>query len=197
MTPGTGGIIANILYQDIVINNPVWWNIYIGPQQQNQPGDDKKAFCSMFYPFGDCATIAEVGMFNITLRNVETHGGILWPGVIRCNETMPCTGFVFDNVKHHSWWSMIGWNYFTENVYGTVTDSKPVPDFGQASNEFSVFPTNWMEDFIGAWTEFIGYYSDSCVTVGDSTKCHTEWRILLAKKISKLNKAISSYMPVF
>lgn len=29
--PGTGGIIANILYQDILIFDPVWWNIYIGP----------------------------------------------------------------------------------------------------------------------------------------------------------------------
>ena len=111
---------------------------------------------------------------------------------------MPCTGFVFDNVKHHSWWSVLGWNYFTENVYGTVTNSKPEPDFGQKlpSNEFSVFPENWLEDFMSTWTEFIKYYSDSCVTVGEKTECHTEWKILLAKKITKLNKAILYYMPV-
>ena len=40
LDPGKGGIISNILYQDIKIHNPVWWNIYIGPQQQNQPGDN-------------------------------------------------------------------------------------------------------------------------------------------------------------
>ena len=32
--PGIGkGIIENILYEDIKIKDPVWWNIYIGPQQ--------------------------------------------------------------------------------------------------------------------------------------------------------------------
>jgi len=33
--PGGGsGIIDNILYENIVIHNAIWWNIYIGPQQQ-------------------------------------------------------------------------------------------------------------------------------------------------------------------
>ena len=138
----------------------------------------------MFYPYGSCQTIAEVGIFNVTLRNVETNGGLLWPGVIRCNETIPCTGFVFDNVKHHTWWSLIGWNYFTENVYGTVIDSKPEPDFGQASNEFSLVSTDWIRNSIKAWSEFIKYYSDSCVTVGQRTTCHSEWKILLARKMA-------------
>jgi hypothetical protein len=29
--PGEGGIISNILYEDINIKNPVWWNVFIGP----------------------------------------------------------------------------------------------------------------------------------------------------------------------
>jgi len=29
--PGEGGMISNINYLDIKINNPVWWNVYIGP----------------------------------------------------------------------------------------------------------------------------------------------------------------------
>ena len=113
IAPGKGGIISNIVYEDIYIRNPVWWNVYIGPQQQNQPGDDKKAFCSMFYPIGDCPTIPEVGIYNVTLRNVHTHGGILWPGVIRCDPLTPCTGFVFDNVTHTAWFNKIGLNYLT------------------------------------------------------------------------------------
>lgn len=32
MEPGSGGLIKNITYENIVIHNPVWWNIYIGPQ---------------------------------------------------------------------------------------------------------------------------------------------------------------------
>jgi len=34
MEPGSGGEITNISYEDIDIHFPIWWNIYIGPQQQ-------------------------------------------------------------------------------------------------------------------------------------------------------------------
>jgi polygalacturonase len=34
MLPGSGGEISNITYQNFKITNPIWWNIYIGPQQQ-------------------------------------------------------------------------------------------------------------------------------------------------------------------
>lgn len=139
----------------------------------------------MFYPFGGCQTIPEVSMNSITLQNVETHGGILWPGVIRCNETNPCNGFVFDNVKHHAWWSILGWNYFTDNVNGVVIDSKPVPAFNnqkEISNDLFDLPIGWFSGFIETWSAFIRYYSDSCLTVNETTTCHAEWKILLAKK---------------
>lgn len=51
-------------------------------------------------------------------------------GIIRCNETNPCTGFVLDNVKVHGWWRLLHKGYITENVEGTVKDSKPIPEFG-------------------------------------------------------------------
>lgn len=124
----------------------------------------------MIYPFGDCQTIPEVGMFNITLRNVETHGGFLWPGVIRCSKWMPCSGFVFDNVKQNAWWSLLGWNYFTENVYGTVIDSKPEPNLGQLTKEISVYPYNsWYVDVMITLSDFFKYFSDECVTEGEIT----------------------------
>jgi len=31
--PGSGGEITNIVYEDIYIHRPIWWSIYIGPQQ--------------------------------------------------------------------------------------------------------------------------------------------------------------------
>lgn len=53
--PGTGsGEIRDILYEDIKIHFPVWWNIYIGPQQQSQPGGAGPG--CMTYPFGGCET---------------------------------------------------------------------------------------------------------------------------------------------
>ena len=35
MLPGSGGEITNITYENLEIYYPVWWSIYIGPQQQN------------------------------------------------------------------------------------------------------------------------------------------------------------------
>ena len=33
MVPGSGGEISNILYDNFEIHRPIWWGIYIGPQQ--------------------------------------------------------------------------------------------------------------------------------------------------------------------
>ena len=33
MVPGSGGEITNILYDNFEIHRPIWWGIYIGPQQ--------------------------------------------------------------------------------------------------------------------------------------------------------------------
>lgn len=43
--PGTNGtgIIENIVYRDIYMDTPLWWPIWIGPQQQNQPGESVAA----------------------------------------------------------------------------------------------------------------------------------------------------------
>jgi len=127
MLPGSGGEITNIVYDGMTIHSPIWWNIYIGPQQQKQPGGDGPG--CMFYPLGGCETQPLISMNNIILRNVVSHGGPLTPGVIRCNDTNPCTGFEFTNVHIHGWWRLFGMGYITENTSGTVTNSRPVPAF--------------------------------------------------------------------
>jgi hypothetical protein len=48
--------------------------------------------------FEELPNILRITVRNITLRNIKSTGGLLPPGIIRCNETNPCTGFVFDNV---------------------------------------------------------------------------------------------------
>ena len=53
------GIIEDITYTDITIQAALWWTIWMGPQQQNQPGDDNQVSlkaqqnCAI-YPL-DCA----------------------------------------------------------------------------------------------------------------------------------------------
>ena len=86
----------------------------------------------MFYPFGGCETDPLISMTNITLNNVRQYDSILPPGIIRCNETNSCTGFVWNNVHatgYAGWWEFLGIGFITENVFGEVRDSVPDPHF--------------------------------------------------------------------
>lgn len=127
MLPGSGGEITNIRYENIDIHYPIWWSIYIGPQQQKQPGGAGPG--CMFYPFGGCETQPLITVANITLKNVKQYHNLLPPGVIRCNETHQCGGFEFDEVTADGWWKYLGLGYITENVYGKVERSFPRPAF--------------------------------------------------------------------
>mmetsp|Transcript_35005 Transcript_35005/g.25482 ORF Transcript_35005/g.25482 Transcript_35005/m.25482 type:complete len:119 (-) Transcript_35005:237-593(-) len=71
-------------------------------------------------------------MDNIVLRNITSTGGFFPPGIIRCNETNPCTGFEFTDVQSDGWWNSgifrffhIG--YISEHAYGTQSHSRPNP----------------------------------------------------------------------
>ncbi|GMI13372.1 hypothetical protein TrLO_g7960 [Triparma laevis f. longispina] len=112
------GSISNIVYENITIESPVWYAIYIGPQQMKEP-DGAGTGC-MAYPFGggdeNCPTNPLVPIVNVTLKDVSISGGVT-PGVVRCDEAAPCTGFVFDNVQYTSWASRLeGW--ICENAEG-------------------------------------------------------------------------------
>jgi polygalacturonase len=49
--------ISDILYEDIRITEPRWWAIWIGPQQQHEPGSDLGDKCALDYPIsGECPT---------------------------------------------------------------------------------------------------------------------------------------------
>lgn len=105
--PGTvgTGIIENIFYENIVIDHALWWTVWIGPQQQNQPGaDGADTGCNFLFPFiPECPTQPLVTMKNIQLRNViatETLPLFEGPGVILCDAANPCTDFVFYNVTN-------------------------------------------------------------------------------------------------
>ena len=63
------------------------------------------------------------------MRNVKSENGILPPGIVRCNETNPCQDITFDNVQMDGWFTNFGLGYISENIYGTVTNSYPVPEF--------------------------------------------------------------------
>lgn len=84
----------------------------------------------MLYPIlSDCPTQPLVTMRNITLKNIDFEGSLLSPGIIRCNETNPCTDFKFENVHMNAWYDSKDIGFISENVYGTVIDSYPDPKF--------------------------------------------------------------------
>jgi polygalacturonase len=119
-------IVSNIHYENLTIKNPVWYAIYIGPQQMKEP--DGAGNGCMLYPIGGddaCPVNPLVPIYNVTLKDIAISGGVT-PPVVRCNETAPCTGFEFDNVQYTSWATRAeGW--ICENAFGTEKHLQPKP----------------------------------------------------------------------
>jgi len=124
------GEIRNIWYENITMDTPIWFGIYIGPQQMKEPNGEGPG--CMLYPLEkDCPTDPLITISNITLKDIKSTGGVLPAGIIRCNETNPCTDFTFDNVDVRSGlWDSLGFGYITEYVEGTVKNGVfPDPNF--------------------------------------------------------------------
>lgn len=97
------GEITDVSLREVNINTPIWYPIYIGPTQEG-PSDMSGPACKI-YPFGhDCPTQPLIDIKDIRIDRVRSVGGLLPPGVMRCNETNPCTEFVISNLDMHGWW---------------------------------------------------------------------------------------------
>jgi polygalacturonase len=152
------GSIDGITYENILIEQAIWWTVWIGPQQMNQPGDEASKGCNFLYPYIPvCPTQPLVSMTNIKLINITAINTLPLfegPGVILCDPGNKCEDFVFDRVTNqmfpgdaddiikHLPFSAPGFlfptpyrndtwefEYLTMNVYGTVKDSFPTPCF--------------------------------------------------------------------
>ena len=102
-----GGVIRDVLYEDIVIEEPSSWPIWIGPAQQDIKGDGPGVYnpchgdpCSLCWPHTKHANCdAPAGLFaNLTLRNITIVSPKGSPGVLYGNSSLPIAGLVFDNV---------------------------------------------------------------------------------------------------
>lgn len=161
-TQGTG-IIDNIVYENIEIDHALWWTIYVGPQQQNQPGGDSGTGCNFLFPFVPiCPTQPLVSITNIVFRHVhavETLPLFEGPGVFLCDPANPCKDIVFDDVTNTVFTGTLediyaalpifyipgivfptpmrsdDWEfeYIVSNAYGQITNSDPVPCFNDPS----------------------------------------------------------------
>lgn len=115
------GIIDSITYRHIHAKWPLWYPIWIGPQQQKQPGTTGTG-CSFFYPIVDeCPTQPRVNISNILLDNVLFEDGVTLPGVLLANATTPYTNFTFNNVSSSGFMAgnfLLNQNYVCKNVKG-------------------------------------------------------------------------------
>ena len=99
--PGTDGTgeITNVTYSNIQVKNAFWYPIWVGPQQQDQPGNNSNTGCSFFYPkVPRCPTQPLVPVKDIHFNNVTVSGALLMPGVVLCPSTVHCQGISMDNV---------------------------------------------------------------------------------------------------
>ena len=137
-TPGSGGEITNIHYENFNIHTPLWWGIYIGPQQMKEP-DGKGPGC-LLYPLKPCDCEPLISMNNVTLTNIHQYNTLLTPGIIRCDKTNPCTGMNWSNVTSDGWWNksfmkIFRLGYISENIVGEVENVKPNPGFSSSLSE--------------------------------------------------------------
>jgi len=130
--PGDNGyaIISQITYENIEIYNALWWAIFIGPQQMKQPHKQGKS-CSFLFPLNgtECTANPRVSVSDVTLKNINIHNGLLSTGILICNSTNPCTGFIFENVNvfNRSLFP-IQQGYLCENIQGTAVNSNIYPN---------------------------------------------------------------------
>ena len=129
------GIIESIHYENIYIEQTVWWVIWMGPQQQNQPGDsDTPTGCNFLFPFipicptNPLVTFNDISFVNITA--VDTLPLFEGPGVMLCDRENPCTDVYMEDVKI----SMF------EGDFDDIKDQLPLNVPGR------VFPTRYRSD---------------------------------------------------
>ena len=119
--------ITDILFQNITIDNPQQFAIWIGPAQQTgQP-------CSLLWPIvpgQECIVSAHQYWGNITLRDIIINNPLKSPGVLLGNSSNPMQNVVFENVVVNNpgekpWGSDF---YLCEGVEGIAAGSTyPVP----------------------------------------------------------------------
>jgi hypothetical protein len=124
---GDSASISNILYQNITMDRPQQFAIWMGPAQQTgQP-------CSLLWPITNHATCSMSGTqtwSNIVLKDVFINSPEQSPGVLLGNATNPMHNVIFDNVvvtnaPADPWGDDF---YFCDGMQGTAMGgTSPVP----------------------------------------------------------------------
>ena len=98
-----GGLVEDVLYENITMTDVEQYPIWIGPAQQSDSSDPCAAHpCSLCWPllapYAKCNAPYNGQYRNITLRDVRVTGSKNSPGLILANATAAMQDIVFDNV---------------------------------------------------------------------------------------------------
>jgi hypothetical protein len=130
------GLISDVLYEDITMEQPEQWPIWIGPAQQADSVDLCRANpCSLCWPqdpFAKCESPANGTFANITLRRVTVLDPKTSPGVLLAPAGNHAKNITFDGVRVINGTTgrgVHGGAYFKcENFEGVATGgTTPVP----------------------------------------------------------------------
>jgi len=135
------GLIEDITYENIVMDSPEQWAIWIGPAQQadsiNFCGAHPCSLCWPRIPWTKC-NVPELGQYvNITLRNITINNPKWSPGVLLGSHKFPMTGVVFEDVVVNNPGSYPWKDYYykCENVEGiAIGRTWPVPPCFKAAD---------------------------------------------------------------
>lgn len=88
------------LFRNVYGISPLTEPIYIGPQQQTQPGTNGSG-CSLLYPFfsDQCQTQPLVSITNILFENITMELAQLIPGILKCDPMTKCKNVTFIDVS--------------------------------------------------------------------------------------------------
>lgn len=100
------GLVQDITYENIAMEQPLQWPIWIGPAQQS---DERRLCparpCSLCWPqnpYAECRTVPSTEYRNLTIRNIQINNPIMSPGVLlggREETHNLIHGVLFDNVR--------------------------------------------------------------------------------------------------
>lgn len=100
------GTISDITYENIVMESPIQWPIWIGPAQQSDQRDpchgNPCSLCWPQSPFSKCDIVPSSRYRNISLSNIQINNPGLAPGVImggKNDQSGTIDSIVFHNVQ--------------------------------------------------------------------------------------------------
>jgi len=99
----TNGVIENVTFENVLIESPTQWPIWIGPAQQADARNPCKANpCSLCWPMtptSQCNVVTTSKLRNVTLSNVRINLPHYSPGVLLSSDDNPMENIEFHNVR--------------------------------------------------------------------------------------------------